>query len=175
MKMYIRKAGFVKLAGDQTIAGNKTFTGSAIFINGNNKITISTAGGIYFEDTSNVSYKKSSLRNYLGNFLVYYDNGAFAYHEIKSSSAIDFNGTGNITLFDGKNIAVGTTTGTKLGTGTTQKLSFWNATPIVQPTTSVTASTFVANSGTAVNDASTFDGYTIGKVVKALRNIGLLA
>ncbi len=73
------------------------------------------------------------------------------------------------------NVSFGTSTGTKIGIATNQKLSFWNATPIIQPTTSVAASTFVANSGTAVNDASTFDGYTMKQVVKALRNVGLLA
>lgn len=52
---------------------------------------------------------------------------------------------------------------------------FFSATPIAQPTTGIAAATFTANSGTAVNDASTFDGYTIKQVVKALRNLGLLA
>lgn len=37
------------------------------------------------------------------------------------------------TLTDAANIAVGTTTGTKIGTATTQKLGLWNATPVVQP------------------------------------------
>lgn len=73
------------------------------------------------------------------------------------------------------NIVFGTTTGTKIGTATTQKLSFWNATPIVQPTTAVAAATFVANTSLIANDTATFDGYTIGQVVKALRNTGLLA
>ncbi|MFA6065249.1 MAG: hypothetical protein WC746_05395 [archaeon] len=54
------------------------------------------------------------------------------------------------------------------------KIGFFNATPVVKPTTSGAAATFVAGSGTAVNDASTFDGYTIKQVVKALRNLGLL-
>lgn len=45
----------------------------------------------------------------------------------------------------------------------------------IQATTSVTSSTFAANSGTTVNDTSTFDGYTIAQVVKALRNYGWLA
>jgi hypothetical protein len=83
--------------------------------------------------------------------------------------------TGSITNKDGGNYVLGTTTGTKFATATTQKLSFWNATPIVQPTTGAAAATFVANTGTAVNDASTFDGYTLKQVVKALRSIGLLA
>lgn len=84
-------------------------------------------------------------------------------------------GTGVINIQDAKHIALGTTTGTKIGTATSQKLGVWNATPIVQPTTAIAAATFVANTGTAVNDASTFDGYTMKQIVKALRNIGLLA
>jgi len=81
---------------------------------------------------------------------------------------------GDISLIN-EDIILGTTTGTKIGTSTSQKIGFWNATPIVQPTTGVGAATFTANSGTAVNDASTFDGYTLKQVVKALRNLGLLA
>lgn len=49
------------------------------------------------------------------------------------------------------------------------------AAPIAQPTTATTAATFVANTSAIANDTATFDGYTIGKVVKALRNLGLLA
>jgi hypothetical protein len=79
------------------------------------------------------------------------------------------------TLADAVDIVVNTTTGTKIATSTAQKIGFWNATPIIQPTTAVAAATFVANAGTAVNDASTFDGYTIQQVVRALRNAGLLA
>lgn len=73
------------------------------------------------------------------------------------------------------NIITDTTTGTKIGTATTQKLGFWNATPIVQPTTAVAAATFVANTSGILDDSATFDGYTIGQIVKALRNIGALA
>lgn len=36
------------------------------------------------------------------------------------------------TLADGSDFTLGTTTGSKIGTGTTQKLSFYNATPIAQ-------------------------------------------
>lgn len=45
---------------------------------------------------------------------------------------------------------------------------------LYQETTAVAAATFTANSGTAVNDASTFDGYTLKQIVKALRNLGIL-
>lgn len=49
-------------------------------------------------------------------------------------------GSGNIairfvisSLYDGANIAVGSTTGTQIGTASTQKLGFFGATPVVQP------------------------------------------
>jgi hypothetical protein len=83
---------------------------------------------------------------------------------------------GGITLGDGQNIAFNTTTGTKIGAATTQKLSFWNATPIVQPTTAVSSATFASpGGGVNIKTDDTFDGYTIAQVVKALRNAGLLA
>lgn len=79
-----------------------------------------------------------------------------------------------ITISNGVGFAFNTGTGTKLGTATTQKLSFWNATPIVQPTTAVAAATRVAGATPALV-TDTYDGYTIAQVVKALRNTGLLA
>ena len=43
-------------------------------------------------------------------------------------------GGGNqMVLADALNIVLNATTGTKIGTATTQKLGFWNATPVVQP------------------------------------------
>ena len=57
----------------------------------------------------------------------------------------------------------------------TSKLGLYGATPTAQATTAIAGSTFVANAGLAINDASTFDGYTIKQVVKALRLLGILA
>ena len=82
--------------------------------------------------------------------------------------------TNGITIADAKNIILNTTTGTKIGTSTTQKLGFWNATPIAKPTTGIAGATFVAGAGTAVNDASTFGGYTLKQIAQALINMGLL-
>lgn len=82
---------------------------------------------------------------------------------------------GNTTWADAVNMVFNTATGTKIGTATTQKIGFWNAAPIVQPTTAVAAATRVGGGGTTVTDTDTFDGYTIAQLVKALRNTGLLA
>jgi hypothetical protein len=50
-----------------------------------------------------------------------------------------------------------------------------NIIKLYQQPTGGAASTFVVGVGTAVTDASTFDGYTLGQIVKALRNTGILA
>jgi hypothetical protein len=56
--------------------------------------------------------------------------------------------TTSIIMADAANVVINTTTGTKIGTSTTQKLAFYNSTPIVQPT---------------------------GDVITALQNLGLVA
>lgn len=56
-----------------------------------------------------------------------------------------------------------------------QSMGFFGATTVTQPTTAGASSTFTSNPGVALNDADTYDGYTIAQVVKALRQLGLLA
>lgn len=56
------------------------------------------------------------------------------------------------------------------------RLAFHGATPVAKPTAaSLTPAAFVAGSGAAVLDDSTFGGYTVGEVVSALQTLGLLA
>lgn len=88
---------------------------------------------------------------------------------------------GALTLFDGGNFALGTTTGTKIGTATTQKLGFWNATPVVQPasanqaaltdSTGGTAGTTISDVGAAFNQATLNNNFaTITRLLNQLRN-----
>lgn len=97
------------------------------------------------------------------------------------TTRLTISSSGDFTYGDGLNFVFGTTTGTKIGTGTTQKIGFFNATPVAQQSGTGTATGFTAGSGTAVNDASTFTGavgstaYRISDIVKALKNLGLLA
>lgn len=46
---------------------------------------------------------------------------------------------------------------------------------LYQETTAVTSGTLVSNSGTTLTSTDTIDGYTLQQVVKALRNLGILA
>jgi hypothetical protein len=70
---------------------------------------------------------------------------------------------GTLTVADANNIAVGTTTGTKIGTATTQKLGFFNATPVVQQA-AVADATDAATAITQLND-----------LLAAMRTLGLIA
>jgi Repeat of unknown function (DUF5907) len=53
-------------------------------------------------------------------------------------------------------------------------VGMYGVTAVARATTSGSASTFVANTSLITNDTATWDGYTIGQVVKALRNLGIL-
>lgn len=118
--------------------------------------------------------------NYFDVNLCYYGHGSVAIGS--DTNTLGVRGTDGYlavkkSIYVGENLYVNSAGGMKIATTTSQKIGFWNTTPIVQPTTSisVTGVTFTANSGTAINDASTIDGYTLKQVVKALRNIGILA
>jgi hypothetical protein len=50
-----------------------------------------------------------------------------------------------------------------------------NIVKLYQETTGVAAATLVSNAGTTLTSTDTFDGYTLRQVVKALRNLGILA
>lgn len=101
-------------------------------------------------------------------------NGSFPLI-VRNSGATQFQIDGSGNVYINGSIDVPTSSGTKIGTATNQKLGFWNATPVVQPTTAVAAATLVSNLGTILTATDTFDGYTVQQVVKALRNTGLLA
>ena len=75
-------------------------------------------------------------------------------------------------------ISFATVSGTTIqlaDSGGARQLGLFGTTPVAQPTTSTTAATRVAVVGTLANIGDTYDGYTLAKVVKALRNLGILA
>ncbi len=62
--------------------------------------------------------------------------------------------TNNLTITD-VNIVLGTTTGTKIGTATSQKLGFFNAAPVVQPTGTTDLRTALINLGLYASGGAT--------------------
>lgn len=75
---------------------------------------------------------------------------------------------------NGVNISFATATGTKFGTSVTQKMGWWNATPVVQQTTAIVGAAFAANTSGIGDGTATYGGYTGGQIVAALRLYGIL-
>jgi len=91
---------------------------------------------------------------------------------ISSAGAISLNGA--VTLSSGSNLTMqaanfitDTTTGTKLGTATAQKLGLWNATPVIQPTAVVDAT------GGATVDTEA--RAAINALLARMRTVGMVA
>lgn len=65
---------------------------------------------------------------------------------VQINTGATFN-TANLTVADPYDIVLGTSTGTKIGTSTSQKLAFYNSTPIVQPGATTDLGTVLSNLG----------------------------
>ncbi len=93
--------------------------------------------------------------------------GTTAANALGSLLLTNLTASGVITFGEGANIVAGTSTGTKIGTGTTQKIGFWNATPVVQPTAVADAS------GGAIIDAEARTA--LNALLARLRTLGIIA
>lgn len=71
--------------------------------------------------------------------------------------------------------------GTHIGKSSNEQIGFFGATPVAQQSTTGTTAGFTTGAGTAAKDDSTFTGnvgataYRISDIVRALKNIGILA
>lgn len=77
-----------------------------------------------------------------------------------------------IQILDGRNIQTGLTTGTKIGTATTQKLSLYGVTPIVQQS-AITAAPSMSGAYNQTEQQQQSD--RINNLITALENIGIIA
>jgi hypothetical protein len=85
-----------------------------------------------------------------------------------------------ILIAAGKNIALATTTGTKIGTAATQLLGFWNATPVNQPDTVADATTQSLTGANTVSQANLESDLAnivaaINYIIARLKESGLIA
>ncbi len=169
---WITGRGTLVLTGNMTISGNLGLGGTPaealhiIKTTGNfstARFDSGTTQGYFF------AYDGDNTINFGSN------SNADVNFKVNNTTKLSITTGAVLSFAEALNMSFGTTTGTKIGTATSQKISLWNATPNIQPTTSITAATFVANTSLTANDTATWDGYTIGQVVAALRRIGALA
>jgi hypothetical protein len=91
--------------------------------------TKAEANALFVEDsTSNVDATNRKLYNSYGTAFLDWQNNSIG----TGSTILDLSGTA-ITISDGYNIGIGSTTGTKIGVSTSSKLAFFGSTPITQP------------------------------------------
>lgn len=95
-------------------------------------------GSVVVNDTGNTAYDFRAESDTEANMIwldssadLVYLGGSTNGLKVEKGGVVSFIGTAKIK--DATNIALDTTTGTKIATATTQKLGFWNATPIVRP------------------------------------------
>ena len=81
----------------------------------------------------------------------------------------------DIQILDGRSIQLASGTGTKIGTAAAQKLGFWNATPVVQPSGYTTAPTGTLTRTTFATGTATLTQVAerLGALITDLRTIGI--
>lgn len=167
-------------SGEYNTTGERnTFIGYGVGANttGDENTFIGQVAGWY----NSSGYGNTFIGNYAGFYetgsnKLFIDNAARAseadgriksliyggFHATALSQQITFN-VGTLNILDGGNIATGTTTGLKIGTATSQKLGFYNATPVDQPAT-VADATDAASVILRCND-----------IIDRLQELGLIA
>lgn len=148
--------GFAPTSGSATFAALQTEEGISQS-GGANGIT----RGVYISPTLTASADFRAIETNINTQV-----GAIRYQFYFNGSAASFFNC---------DIVFDTATGSKIGTGTTQRLAFWNKTSIIQPTTGVASAVYAAVGGSNIQTDDTFDAFTFAQIVKALRNLGLLA
>jgi hypothetical protein len=185
-------ANLGKFTGDGAFTiGTYTNASAKMTVSGSTSINISSEGGLtagYFQPTQQSATIKGieclARQNgaNIGKGIYTGADGSGVGSTNFGIHAYAFNGTTNYAgYFD----ATGGTTNYALYvqrgnmvfgvSPTLNKIGFWNATPIVQPTTAIASATLASIGGGSIGINDTFDGYTLRQVVKALRNSGLLA
>lgn len=81
---------------------------------------------------------------------------------------------GHLTFAEAVNVVLGTTTGTKFGTSALQKLSFWNATPVVQPAAYTVANPTTDRALDVTGDTLAQGLAVLGTLISDLKSVGLL-
>lgn len=94
-------------------------------------------------------------------------DGAGTWYHLNGIQAVS---VPTLTFAEAANLVLGTTTGTKFGTSTTQKMAFFNATPVVQQMDGAALTNNVTSGGTTDTIANFTDLTTYANDAAAIRN-----
>jgi len=117
------------LQSDITVRKDLITTGSAVPADQASYYTKAEADALFVEDSAtNVDATNRKLYNSSGSVFLDWQNNTIE----TEATVLDLSGTA-VTITDGYNIGLGTTTGTKFGVSTSSKLAFFGSTAITQP------------------------------------------
>ena len=126
-------------------------SGSAIPATQESYYTKAEANALFVEDSNtNVDATNRKLYNSSGSVFLDWQNNTIGAGTI----ILDLSGTA-VTITDGYNLGVGTTTGTKIGVSTSSKLGFFGSTPVTQPNQPNVVTNLV-NLGLLQSDSTTY-------------------
>ena len=131
LEIEISEGGQPKTVYQGTITVRKDLitTGSVVPAAQAGYYTKAEADSLFVEDsTANVDATNRRLKNSAGTTIIDWQLG-----QVGTGNIIDLSGTA-ITFADNYNLAFGTTTGNRIGTTTSQKISFYGVSPTAQPT-----------------------------------------
>lgn len=125
---------------------------------GGGAVAADGAAGVRIKGTDANGFSKFVMHNSVDNQQFQWainDSGVLTLYNVTDGGAVITVSGFGVTINNGdltvstKNIVTDTTTGTKIGTATTQKIGFFNATPIVQPARPTDAASIITT-GTAL-------------------------
>lgn len=180
--------GDARVTGDLDVNGNIDGEGTnhTFGVTGQSTNIVINAGAAQVADFKfqSASVQRMSIRRDASadlDFRAFNGSGVYSHSPLKlpNSSSGTITIDNDLTVSDAHNIILNTTTGTKIGTGTTQKLGFWNATPVVQQShivDAVTNHSFSASySDLELEDALDDMGNKVNEVLTLLETLGLVA
>lgn len=175
------QAGYISAtsaSGFQSLTLN-AFTPGLIYMNtgGNVKFHLDQTGSVRFYSyggsgtttatlNTNGTLGRTTALSFDGSDNVLLNNSVFLNNNLFINSDIFFT--------NGVNIFTGLVSGTMFGTSDLQKLSFFGQIPDRQPDTGITGISKLTFGGSPIGENDTIGGYTMGQVVAALKQLGLL-
>lgn len=183
---FVFAGNYIGASAGTGIAADGTATGTVI--TGNEFVSCATAVncGSYmmpfaFVDSNGFTSVTANFRGNFGSGSVVNNGTSLLIFGATFESTVAVIAGQNVSLGEGSNIYTGTATGSIIAEAATQKLGFWGAPPVVQPTAHAETAGYTSGTGTTVTIDGKFTGntgttaYTIADVVAALKSAGLIA